>query len=418
MELDMTDNQLLYEERKRRFYDTIELRKTDRVPIVPFADIFPMRLYGVTLRDALYDHARLEECYLRYHEEFQPDVGDNPYGLFGQFKILDKIGYSGMRWAGHGLPDDSPYQYHDKELMSADLYDWWIRDPTDFMLRHLIPKLYDPLAPLAKLASIRTNYFYNSAFEWARFADPDLVAAAKAIAAGAEEAIRTLGEIGTFSQKLAAAGWPEVIGGCVHAPMDVIADFFRGIRGLLGDLKRRPDKVLAAADKLIPSLIELGLGSCAATGVPVCFFPLHMLVDSFISQEQFERFYWPQLLEIIRAVIAKGVYPHVLVEGVCDKRLPIMIRDVPPGTCVFHLENSDIFAAKKLARDKVCLRGNVPVTLLMTGTPDEVRAYCKRLIDEVGAGGGFMMDCGVNIGDAKPENVRAMFEFTRQYGVY
>jgi uroporphyrinogen-III decarboxylase len=54
----------------------------------------------------------------------------------------------------------------------------------------------------------------------------------------------------------------------------------------------------------------------------------------------------------------------------------------------------------------------------MTGTPDEVRQCCKKLIDGVAQGGGFMMDTGVNIGDAKPENVKAMFEFTKEYGVY
>jgi uroporphyrinogen-III decarboxylase len=107
-----------------------------------------------------------------------------------------------------------------------------------------------------------------------------------------------------------------------------------------------------------------------------------------------------------------------LIEGVCDQRLPVMIRDAPPGMCVYHLENSDIFKAKKLARDKVCLRGNVPITMMMTGTPDEVRAYCKRLIDEVADGGGLMIDTSVNIGDAKSENVRALFDFCRDYGVF
>ena len=116
--------------------------------------------------------------------------------------------------------------------------------------------------------------------------------------------------------------------------------------------------------------------------------------------------------------MAERIHPYLLIEGVCDKRLPVMIRDAPPGMCVYSLENSDIFEAKKLARDKVCLRGNIPVTLLMTGTPDQVRAYCKRLIDEVAPGGGLIIDTGVNLCDAKAENVKAMFEFCREYGVY
>lgn len=137
-----------------------------------------------------------------------------------------------------------------------------------------------------------------------------------------------------------------------------------------------------------------------------------------MSQEQFEKFYWPTLLELIRGLVAEKIHPYLLIEGVCDNRLPVMIRDAPPGMCIYHLEGSDIFKAKKLARDKVCLRGNVPITLMMTGTPAQVKAYCKRLIDEAGDGGGLMIDTSVNIGDAKSENVRTLFDFCREYGVF
>jgi hypothetical protein len=58
------------------------------------------------------------------------------------------------------------------------------------------------------------------------------------------------------------------------------------------------------------------------------------------------------------------------------------------------------------------------LSILATGTPDQVRAYCKNLIDKVAPGGGFIMDSSTGLEDAKVENVQAMFEFTREYGVY
>jgi uroporphyrinogen-III decarboxylase len=67
---------------------------------------------------------------------------------------------------------------------------------------------------------------------------------------------------------------------------------------------------------------------------------------------------------------------------------------------------------------KVCICGNVPISILFTGTPDEVRACCKKLIDTVGRDGGYIMDSSTGLDDAKPENVRAMFDFTHEYGVY
>jgi uroporphyrinogen-III decarboxylase len=56
--------------------------------------------------------------------------------------------------------------------------------------------------------------------------------------------------------------------------------------------------------------------------------------------------------------------------------------------------------------------------LLFAGTPEEVKDYVKRLIDEVGEGGGLMVDCGVWFDEAKHENVKAMVDFAKEYGVY
>ncbi|MDH4191431.1 MAG: hypothetical protein OEW21_14665, partial [Betaproteobacteria bacterium] len=66
--------------------------------------------------------------------------------------------------------------------------------------------------------------------------------------------------------------------------------------------------------------------------------------------------------------------------------------------------------------DTVCLRGNVPTSLLIAGTPDEVDQYCKALITRVGRGGGFILDGAASIPDeAKPENVMAMARSVRKY---
>ena len=52
------------------------------------------------------------------------------------------------------------------------------------------------------------------------------------------------------------------------------------------------------------------------------------------------------------------------------------------------------------------------------GTPQEVKDCCRELIDVLGEGGGFIMDASMASEDIKPENMRAMIEFTKEYGVY
>ena len=47
-----------------------------------------------------------------------------------------------------------------------------------------------------------------------------------------------------------------------------------------------------------------------------------------------------------------------------------------------------------------------------------MKNYARKLIETAGKGGGFLMTNGAFIDDVKPENVRAMVEFTKEYGVY
>ena len=42
--------------------------------------------------------------------------------------------------------------------------------------------------------------------------------------------------------------------------------------------------------------------------------------------------------------------------------------------------------AKEILGETICIRGNVPLSIMATGTPDQIRDYCKKLIDTVGQG--------------------------------
>ena len=74
--------------------------------------------------------------------------------------------------------------------------------------------------------------------------------------------------------------------------------------------------------------------------------------------------------------------------------------------------------AKQVLGGQVSIGGNVPASLILTATPDDVRAYCKYLLDEVAPGGGYVMSFGTAMDEAIPENVHAMIDFTREHGVY
>jgi uroporphyrinogen-III decarboxylase len=93
--------------------------------------------------------------------------------------------------------------------------------------------------------------------------------------------------------------------------------------------------------------------------------------------------------------------------------------ELPDASIIYHADKADPFEAHRKIGHKFCISGGIPNTLLSFGTPDEVRAYCKKVIDGVARDGGYIMDAGAIIqNDARVENVRAMTEFTREYGVY
>ena len=136
-----------------------------------------------------------------------------------------------------------------------------------------------------------------------------------------------------------------------------------------------------------------------------------------MSEEQFKKFFWPTLRALMVELIDRGLTPCPLWEGDCTSRLDI-IKDIPAGKAIYAFEATDMAKAKEILGNIVCLRGNLPISIMATGTPEDVRAYCKKLIDLVGRDGGFIMDTSTGVDDAKPENLKAMFEFTREYGVY
>ncbi|MCL5734275.1 MAG: hypothetical protein M1274_01585 [Actinobacteria bacterium] len=67
----------------------------------------------------------------------------------------------------------------------------------------------------------------------------------------------------------------------------------------------------------------------------------------------------------------------------------------------------------------MCFWGDVPSSLLCTGTSQQVKDDVKELIDLFGDTGTLMIDGNQGIPDeARPENVMAMREAVEEYGVF
>jgi uroporphyrinogen-III decarboxylase len=153
------------------------------------------------------------------------------------------------------------------------------------------------------------------------------------------------------------------------------------------------------------------------TGNPLIFVPLHKGADGFISDEQFKKFYWPTLKEVILGLIEGGCVPFPAAEGGYSSRLEV-VQDLPRGKTLWMIDLTDMAAAKATLVQNACLLGNVPSAMLAVGTPQEVEDYVKNLIDTTGQDGGLIICNGSFFDQAKAENVKAMVDVTKEYGAY
>lgn len=406
-------NQALYDERKQRLLDNVALKETDRVPVV-FATRFWVSTYaGITFEEQMYDVDKAAAAYEKVLNWLQPD-GYQP-SLYSFGPVLSALDYKLMQWPGHGTDVNVCFQYLDKEMVGAKEYDDYLLDPTGYYLRHYLGKTAGAFAGLEKMPDFPSLSEWRFVGAMRAFANPELQASLKRLLAAGEAAEHLAQKSIAFVKKMDGLGFPSVGGGFCKAPFDHVADFLRGSKGAMLDMFRKKDKLLATIETVGKLLMRGVVQETKAGGTPYVFIPLHWGLDGFMSPEQFKTFYWPGLRKVILELVENDLIPVVLWEGNCTSRLEL-IGDVPKGKVIYWFELADIFRAKEILGDTVCLRGNVPTSLLIAGSPAEVDEYCKKLIQVVGKGGGFILDGAASIPDeAKPENVRAMMESVHKY---
>jgi hypothetical protein len=408
----------LYQERTARVQDAIELCEPDRVPFTPFATFFPAASAGMTYEEAMTDFDKSEMAIEKTILEYQPDLCPDTYRILSWGPTLGALDYKQLVWPGHGLGPNITYQFVEGEYMSADEYDDFILDPTGFILRTFFPRVCGTLEGFKNIPPVPTAYYTRMVPFAAAFWTPELKEAVNALLKAGEVGLEAMKRGAAFTEKMSNLGFPPGFGSSVYAPFDYIGDFFRGTKGIMLDMFRCPDKLLEAIDKVYHLLIKPALTFPKLPGVHMVFIPLHKGLDGFMSLDHFKTFFWPTLKQIMLDLIEAGYTPCPLWEGKCDSRLET-IADMPKGKAVYWFEQTDIFKAKEILGDNICLRGNVPPSLLNVGTPDQVMEYCKKLIQVAGKGGGLLIDGAIGIPDeAKPENVRAIVDAIDKYGVY
>ncbi len=407
-----------YKKRVTLIKDAVQMKKMpQRIPVCPSSGHYPIEYGNISWRDAMYDYQKLGRAWKKYCLDFACDTFSPPM-LIVSGKTLEILDFTLYKWAGHSLRDDQEFQFVEKAYMKPEEYPDLIDDPTWFFLTRFFPRIFGELKPLEKTPMLQPVHeiLLVPGFVRAFSTEQMKSALAKLIEAG-DEATVWFDTVISVTMEILSKGYPMMSGGFSKAPFDVIADSLRGTQGALVDMFRRPDELLEACERLVPSMVRSAINACNATGHMIPLMPLHKGADTFMSEKQYQKFYWPSLRKVIIGLVDAGLVPLLFAEGSYNQRLDI-ISDLPKGKTIWLFDKTDMAAAKKTVGQVSCIAGNVPTDLLCTGNPDEVKAYCRNLIDTAGKDGGFILATGAGMQRAKVENIRTMIDFSKEYGVY
>ncbi len=395
------DTERLYADRLKRYVTAMRNGKPDCIPIRPFVAEFAARYAGYTCQEVTHDYEKAFAAARKCAADFDWDavVGNMVYVWTG---LTQAIGLKYYAVPGIHISADTGFQYleppEDQAFMQPEDYDAFIEDPTGFLFNVWLPRVSTDVQPIGEPSTFRNNLSFLK---------------------GGMAMLSYFGGFGTQAARLRAeSGTVSAIAGILKAPFDILADKLRGYLGLSMDLFERPEKVLAACEALMPHLLHVALsGADPDKNVPISIW-MHRGCVPFISFEQFRNLYWATLKPIIQEIWARGHQVLFYAEGDWNHHLDAF-AELPDGSIIYHADKGDIFEIHKAIGHKFCLSGGIPNWLLAFRTPDDVRACCKKVIDEVARDGGYIMDASAIVqNDAKVENMRALTDFTREYGVY
>jgi hypothetical protein len=396
-----TSKEELYSERLTRYVTAMHMGVPDRVPLRPFAAEITARHAGFTCQEVTHDYHKAFEAIIRCCHDYDWDatVANMVYVWTGLTQAAG-LKYYGV--PGIDVPADVCFQYREPAdqtaFMKREEYDDLIADPVRFLYETWLPRVSTDFCERGQAVTFRNNLaFVKSSMAMMEY-----------FTAFGPQVERMRRECGTVS----------AICGILKAPLDILGDKFRGYVGLAFDLMEIPEKVQQACEALMPHLAYLALtGADPQCQVPIPIW-MHRGCTPFISKRHFKSIYWPTLKPIVEALWGQGNQTLFYAEGKWDAHLEDFAT-LPEHSIVYHLDRTTPELARDILGRKFCLSGGVPNVNLAFSQPEEVRAICRKLIETIGAEGGYLMDASAIMqNDAKLENLKAMTDATREFGAY
>ncbi len=388
---------------EERVLAAINLEPYDRVPVAPHINAeYPFRHKGKKTADA-YNPELTEEGFQATLDLWEEVGGWDAGTLAGHATpvaanalsfLRGRGALAGARAVAYNYPgrselisDNSSPQYNEQPLITLEDYDTIAK----LGWRGFLEKTSDA-AGMAALAESRPAIAKTLTDRYLRFVD-------------------------AWRQR----GVP-VVGGDLLIDPQMALSLLRTLPLFTLDMYRHGDRVQAALDAMVDDMTKDSLeamkaaGGPSATGIPGIMMACERGSGQYYNLKIFERFVWPYIKKMVLAWTAEGYVVTLHFDTDWTLNLPYLL-ELPRGKVICEVDSTtDIFKAKEILKDHMCIMGDVPPAISSHGTPQDMEDYCKKLIDVVGKGTGLILSNGCAVPpDTKDENFWAMINTARNY---
>ncbi len=376
----------LYKERKERIEATTNLKVPDRVPVIFSENEFAWGFANITQLEFMTENEKMMMAYEKLYKTFQLDAAYFQPSLFDPlFNVIPSPCI--IKLPGKDLPIDSPFQLVESEIMTENDYKYASSNGYFRTLVRLLPKLRPEIPDVQNIFTKQIT-----------------------------QTVEDLRDSSSNMKRFREWGIPFWIGGGMESPFSLLC-LMRSYEKFCLDMYRRRDIVKQTVNKFVPGIVRMAIGGVKASGVPRAQIGLHRESSSTFSLKIFEEIALPMIKKIVELISKENIKTILHCDGDWTPNLEYL-TELPKGKCILDLDDStDIFKAKEILGDRVCIAGNLHESLFAFSNPQKVEEYCKKLIDIVGEGGGFVLK-GEPPRESKIENIKAMVNTAKTYGIY
>lgn len=393
--------EILYHERLNRYVTAMRGGTPDRVPIRFFYQEAAARYCGITNQTVACDYNAAFDVTRKMAE----DMGNDAVmlnAIWSNYAVAKSAGWRYLAVPGVDVDLESVNQFsepHDESelFLQFSEYEEFTEDPTGFLFNKWLPRA----TTRVRFPGQPVDFDHNLS----------LVSGALAYA----DYMNAFGP--AAGQLKYEAGVVSANSGMIKAPLDIMADKFRGYIHTCIDGQDHPKKLLKACEALMPHILENALAAADPDkNVPITIWA-HRGCVPFITQDMFDQIFWPTLKPVFEEIIRRGHQILFYGEGKWERHFDSLL-ELPAGGIIFHIDRDDLSAAVKLKK-KFAISGGLSYDALARGNADDVRQSMKELFGVMKEDGGYILDASaLMLSDIKPENIRAAVDYTMEHGVY